>query len=374
MFFLTALLLLEIAARRRPTWPYILGALALVFAAGEEISWGQRIFLFETPDYLREINLQDEFNLHNIEGLQDTIFWIYRVVIMLLCIVTSAAYFSRKSSFFGVPFPSILTMYCFLSAFAFRYKDFSEWIPPTIVYGEGRLLLLLFVAYGLFSRKIHLFVLSVLFFSAGVLEQSILHEIALRPFREVQEYLVSIACLVYAVEILAHRRPQGDKKEVVSLLGRPGRFTLVLAVALAMLGSCLVYAFNYITTARILSQATAGEPVARDFFDIYLGEGSLTYAKDPCARADTEATFFLNLIPADVDDLPEERKQYGFDNLDFAFTGYGFIGGGVCVARRELPDYAIATIRTGQYIGEGKNIWEVSFDVVEPAGDGQAVP
>ena len=81
--------------------------------------------------------------------------------------------------------------------------------------------------------------------------------------------------------------------------------------------------------------------------------------------------FFLHLIPADVDDLPEERRQYGFDNLDFAF--YGLTAGGFCEATRELPDYAIATIRTGQFTGEGQ-IWKVSFDVVEPAGDGQAAP
>lgn len=33
---------------------------------GEEISWGQRIFGFETPDDLVKINAQKEFNLHNI--------------------------------------------------------------------------------------------------------------------------------------------------------------------------------------------------------------------------------------------------------------------------------------------------------------------
>ena len=122
-----------------------------------------------------------------------------------------------------------------------------------------------------------------------------------------------------------------------------------------------------------LSQATSGEPAARGVFDIHLGEGSLIFVKEPCARADTEALFFLHLIPADVADLPEERKQYGFDNLDFAFTGYGFIEGEVCVARRELPDYAIATIRTGQFTGVSR-IWEGSFELPELAGDGQAAP
>ena len=35
-------------------------------AMGEEISWGQRVFGFETPPELREANWQDEFNFHNL--------------------------------------------------------------------------------------------------------------------------------------------------------------------------------------------------------------------------------------------------------------------------------------------------------------------
>ena len=40
--------------------------LAMVFVVGEEISWGQRIFGFETPDERIDINLQGEITLHNI--------------------------------------------------------------------------------------------------------------------------------------------------------------------------------------------------------------------------------------------------------------------------------------------------------------------
>jgi hypothetical protein len=40
--------------------------LAMVFVVGEEISWGQRIFGFETPEELIDINLQGEVTLHNI--------------------------------------------------------------------------------------------------------------------------------------------------------------------------------------------------------------------------------------------------------------------------------------------------------------------
>lgn len=45
--------------------------LALMFfaAAGEEISWGQRILGFETPETLRNYNEQGEFNFHNLPFL-----------------------------------------------------------------------------------------------------------------------------------------------------------------------------------------------------------------------------------------------------------------------------------------------------------------
>src|SRR5690606_11535567 len=36
------------------------------FAAGEEISWGQRIFGWETNEYFMERNAQEETNIHNL--------------------------------------------------------------------------------------------------------------------------------------------------------------------------------------------------------------------------------------------------------------------------------------------------------------------
>jgi peptidoglycan/LPS O-acetylase OafA/YrhL len=46
-----------------------LGAVLFV-AAGEEISWGQRLLETDTPAVLVDGNRQDELNLHNIDGLQ----------------------------------------------------------------------------------------------------------------------------------------------------------------------------------------------------------------------------------------------------------------------------------------------------------------
>ena len=41
--------------------------LLLIFAAGEEISWGQRIFNIESGDFFTQNNLQKETNLHNLK-------------------------------------------------------------------------------------------------------------------------------------------------------------------------------------------------------------------------------------------------------------------------------------------------------------------
>ena len=93
-----------------------------------------------------------------------------------------------------------------------------------------------------------------------------------------------------------------------------------------------------------------GNPVAQSRFDLYLSGNSLTYLKEPCADSDADARFFLHIIPAN----PADRRERGFDNLDFHFADHGAHIGEICVATRELPDYAIDRIRAGQFVsGEG---------------------
>ncbi len=106
-----------------------------------------------------------------------------------------------------------------------------------------------------------------------------------------------------------------------------------------------------------------GKPVIRSDFDIYISDNTLVYVREACDRADTDAKFFLHLIPADVADLPDHRKQYGFDNLDFTFRVHGvaLFGNGKCVAAIAVPEYDIARIRTGQYVpveGGFHHLWE----------------
>jgi hypothetical protein len=56
-------------ARRAAAWrrvAYICLALLLFVACGEELSWGQHHLGFETPESIKEINAQEEVNLHNL--------------------------------------------------------------------------------------------------------------------------------------------------------------------------------------------------------------------------------------------------------------------------------------------------------------------
>ena len=103
----------------------------------------------------------------------------------------------------------------------------------------------------------------------------------------------------------------------------------------------------------------------RGTFDIHLGDGSLSFVKEPCIRADTEARFFLHLVPADVNDLPDYHQQHGFENLDFAFDQHGERFEGRCIMTVLLPGYDVTSIRTGQYVrgvdGSFNNLWKVEF-------------
>ncbi len=108
-------------------------------------------------------------------------------------------------------------------------------------------------------------------------------------------------------------------------------------------------------------------PAIRSDFDVYLIENRLIYLKEQCAMHDTAPTFFLHIDPIDVEDLPADRKQYGFDNLDFGFERHATFGDN-CMATVPLPDYDIAAIRTGQHVrvnGGFQHLWEGEINLTE---------
>ena len=113
-------------------------------------------------------------------------------------------------------------------------------------------------------------------------------------------------------------------------------------------------------------EALTGEPLARGAFDIYQAGRTLTYVRDGCTEEEAAAPFFLHLYPLDAGDLPDDRREHGFNGLDAALTNNAGRVGGNCVAFVDLPDYPIASIRTGQFDESGQ-LWAVEF---APAGRG----
>ena len=113
----------------------------------------------------------------------------------------------------------------------------------------------------------------------------------------------------------------------------------------------------------------AGEPLIRSDFDVYLDDNTLVYVKDACREDDISKGFFLALYPSDENDLPDERKRHGFDNLDFHFDDRAIRRDDRCIARMPLPDYDIARIQTGQFInradGSFEHLWEGDVRLTE---------
>ena len=109
-------------------------------------------------------------------------------------------------------------------------------------------------------------------------------------------------------------------------------------------------------------RALAGlAPAARAAFDLYWRDNRLIYLREICAAADTAAGFFLHITPEDTSDLPQERRDYGFANRDFAFAWWGGHFDGKCLAAVPLPDYPVKALRTGQHLSDQGELWAVEL-------------
>ncbi len=212
---LTALTLLAaaLAEQRSPQrYIYILAAIAFLFAFGEEISWGQRIIGFATPDFLLNINRQGEVNLHNINITHAKFEVIYQVGATLLCMITAAAFFIRKDSLFNIPLPSILLVLAFLTVLSYRTVeanilsfDFISFITD-----QEKALLLFFAIYALISRQPKEILAATAAAFALILAIAYVHhrsDIPAGNFLETHEYLFSTVCFFYALDLLLTQKP-----------------------------------------------------------------------------------------------------------------------------------------------------------------------
>ena len=117
----------------------------------------------------------------------------------------------------------------------------------------------------------------------------------------------------------------------------------------------------------VYESVTSHGPTVRSVWDVHIYAEGLIYLKEPCAVEDVENGFFLHVVPANEEDLSHRREESGFANLDFYFmlqgsedSNYlmsrGVAFEGKCMVSSGLPEYEIASIRTGQFT-EGVEIW-----------------
>jgi hypothetical protein len=109
-------------------WMFLLVTLFLavifIFGAGEEISWGQRIFHIKSPEYFKEHNAQGETNIHNLVlggvRLNRWIFSILLTVVLIIYIVVIPFLYRTKNwmrrfvNYWGVPLPRAYQIIAFI--------------------------------------------------------------------------------------------------------------------------------------------------------------------------------------------------------------------------------------------------------------------
>jgi hypothetical protein len=103
-------------------WVLRFAGLILLWAALEEISWGQRIVGWETPDWMKEVNDQDETNLHNTNKL----FFDRLLDRLTILLVIVSAYFRLRGirTFWHIPLADTWLICAFaVSPFYIQYNS-----------------------------------------------------------------------------------------------------------------------------------------------------------------------------------------------------------------------------------------------------------
>ena len=110
--------------------------------------------------------------------------------------------------------------------------------------------------------------------------------------------------------------------------------------------------------------ATAGPPLLRSAFDLYLEGSTLTWVKAPCRPADMRGRFVVYVVPLDpaaAAGRPGWRPGAGREILHFDFSDYGVRLDGACLLRPPLPPYAIQTLEARLIAPGGVDRWRVAL-------------
>jgi hypothetical protein len=164
-------------------------ALLFFFGAGEEISWGQRIFGLKTPEPLAQVNKQDELNLHNLSVMENSKFFtadrMFDVFWFLFGVLTPAA---------ALLFPS--------------FRKFAGKFVPIVYWGMSALFL-----YNYFWAKLA----KILFRTAYTFDRLSLTQ----SVQEVKESNYAVIFILVALYSIWDLRRSREESSVVAERGAP---------------------------------------------------------------------------------------------------------------------------------------------------------
>ena len=116
---------------------YMVLCLGLFFIIGEEVSWGQRLFGWETSEEMKAINKQEETNIHNIEGIGDKIKWIHVIIgaygTILPLVFLRAQMTARPLEAVMLLVPHFTLLPYFFTTLVWRLQA-NLWKPPKSLY------------------------------------------------------------------------------------------------------------------------------------------------------------------------------------------------------------------------------------------------
>ena len=102
-----------------------------------------------------------------------------------------------------------------------------------------------------------------------------------------------------------------------------------------------------------------GDPIIASDWSVHFKDGRLIWVSEPCANR--EARFFLSVVPREAEGLPEHVSRRRVRRMEFGFQDFARIEHRRCVAALDVPEYGLASIRTGQ-VGEEGLLWEGEHD------------
>lgn len=142
---------------------YLILFIGLIFVAGEEISWGQRILGIETPESYKQINQQNEITLHNINFIH---FNLLHEAFMLVGLIGSISHFFIKKFIknkqISILFPEKFLYFGFLLTFLYYFAYHYYLDPKRILFSNVPIVIWLemvetFLAFAFFGHFLNVY-------------------------------------------------------------------------------------------------------------------------------------------------------------------------------------------------------------------------